>query len=94
MNSTELTTELAQKLLLSKKEVAQRLDDAIAVITAELLKNNSVALYNFGTLEIKKRDERISVNPASGKRMLVPPKLIVKFKTANILKEKLKEETI
>jgi nucleoid DNA-binding protein len=90
MDSTELTTLLAQKYQLSDEEMAQRLDDAISVITAELLENNSVILHNLGTLEIEKRDERISVRPSSGKRVLIPPKLIVKFKMADTLKDKLK----
>jgi len=90
MNTLELTSSLAQKLLLSKTEVTQRLEDTVAVVIAELLKNKSVSFHNFGTLEVKKREERISVNPASGKRMLVPPKLVVKFKMSNSLKDKLK----
>ena len=90
MNHTELISSLAQKLPLPKTEVAQRLDDTVTVVTSELLKNNSVVFHNFGTLEVKKREERVSVNPASGKRMLVPPKLVVKFKMSNALKDKLK----
>jgi nucleoid DNA-binding protein len=91
MNSAELVTALSQKLQLTKTEVSKRMDDAVALITAELVKNNSVAFSNFGTMEIKKREERITVNPVSGKRMLTPPKLIVKFKASNSLKEQLKE---
>ena len=90
MNTIELTSSLAQKLLLPKTEVAQRLEDTVLVITSELLKNNSVVFNNFGVLEVKKREERISVNPGSGKRMLIPPKLVVKFKMSNTLKDKLK----
>jgi nucleoid DNA-binding protein len=44
-----------------------------------------------GNLEVKKREERVCVHPATGKRVLVPPKLIIKFKTSSVLKEKLKE---
>jgi len=90
MNTTELTALLAKKLSLPKTEVAQRLDDTVSVITTELLENNLVSLSSFGALEVKKREERISVHPSSGKRMLVPPKLVIKFKMSNILKEKLK----
>ena len=93
MNTAELTSSLAQKLPLSKTEVTKRLDDTVLVITAELLKDNSVSFNNFGTLEVIKREERISVNPASGKRMLIPPKLVVKFKMSNSLKDKLKGVT-
>ena len=90
MNTAELTSSLAQKLLLPKTEVAKRLEDTVVVITAELLKSKTVSFPNFGSLEVKKREERISVNPGSGKRMLVPPKLVVKFKMSNKLKDKLK----
>ena len=34
----------------------------------------------FGTFERKKRMERILVNPNNGKKMLVPPKLILAFR--------------
>ena len=90
MNTAELTSSLAQKLLLTKAEVTQRLENTVLVITDELLKNHSVFFNNFGTLEVIKREERISVNPGSGKRMLIPPKLVVKFKMSNTLKDKLK----
>jgi DNA-binding protein HU-beta len=90
MNNTELTTILSQKLQLSKTEVGQRMDNITAIITSELLKNNAVSFGNLGTMEVKKRNERISVNPLSGKRMLVPPKLLVGFKASNTIKDKLK----
>jgi DNA-binding protein HU-beta len=90
MNNTELITALAQKLSLSKTDVSQRMDNIAAIITSELLKNNVVSFGNLGTMEIKKRNERISVNPLSKKRMLIPPKLIVGFKASNLLKDKLK----
>jgi nucleoid DNA-binding protein/phage tail protein X len=80
MNTTELISSLAQRLSLSKTEAAQRLESTITEITAELLTNNSVSFNTFGTIEVEKREEKISVSPISGKRILVPPKLILKFK--------------
>jgi nucleoid DNA-binding protein len=90
MNPTQLTAALAKKLSLSKAEVNQRLEEVVTLITGELTKNNSVVVPGFGTLEVKKQEERIMTNPATGKRILVPPKLAVKFKVANTLKEKAK----
>ncbi|MCL1938673.1 MAG: HU family DNA-binding protein [Candidatus Azobacteroides sp.] len=91
MNSSELTAALSQRLQLSKTEVNKRIDDIAAVITAELVKKNTVSLGNMGSLEVVKRNERISVNPSSGKKMLIPPKLVVKFKMSNSLKDRLKD---
>jgi nucleoid DNA-binding protein len=90
MNSAELINVLSKKLQLSKSDVGKRLEDTVSIISEELTKNNVVSLLNLGNLEVKKREERVCVNPASGKRVLVPPKLIVKFKTSSTLKEKLK----
>ncbi|GHT13727.1 DNA-binding protein [Bacteroidia bacterium] len=91
MNSSELITALSQRLKLSKQETAARLDDTVAVITAELIKENVVSITNFGSLEVKKRNERINVHPETGKKMLIPPKLIVKFKAAPSFNKKIKE---
>jgi nucleoid DNA-binding protein len=91
MNSIELVVELAQKLQLPKTEVSQRMDEAVAVITKELVNNNVVSLLNFGNFEVGKRNERVNVNPSNGKKMLIPPKLVVKFKVSSTLKEKLKD---
>lgn len=91
MNSAELVTALAQRLKLSKTEAGKRLDDTVAVITEELIKNNIVSLTGFGTLEVKKRNERISVQPSTGKRLLIPPKLVLKYKPSSSLNKKLKE---
>jgi nucleoid DNA-binding protein len=90
MNSAGLISVLSKKLQQPKAEVEKKLEDVASIITEELVKNNIVSLHNLGNLEIKKREERTCVNPASGKRILVPPKLVVKFKTSPILKEKLK----
>jgi len=91
MNYSELLTALAQRLQLSKAEVEKRLDETTAIITAELLKDNLVSIVNFGTLEVKKRKESIRIHPNTGKKLLVPPKLMVKYKTSVTLNKKLKE---
>jgi len=91
MNHAELLAALAQRLQLPKADVGKRLDETTAVITAELAKNNVVSMMNFGTLEVKKRQERLSIQPNTGKKLLVPPKLVVKYKVSSILSKKLKE---
>jgi len=91
MNHAELIAVLAQRLQLPKAEVEEKLDETTAVITAELVKNNIVSIVNFGTLEVKERQERFSIQPNTGKKILVPPKLIVKYRTSITFSKKLKE---
>ena len=52
---------------------------------------NSVQLPNFGMFEVRKKLERIIVNPSTGQRMLVPPKLTLSFKPTPQTKEKIKK---
>jgi nucleoid DNA-binding protein len=49
-----------------------------------------VTIPKFGTFEVKKRLERVVVNPGTKQRMLVPPKLVLSFKPIAAIKDKLK----
>ena len=91
MNYAELISTLSQRLQLSKAEVGKIMDDTTAIITDELVKRNIVSIINFGTLEVKKRTERISTHPSTGKKLLVPPKLVVKYKVSVSFNKKVKE---
>jgi Bacterial nucleoid DNA-binding protein len=91
MNSADLTKQLSKRLKMSKIEVERRLDTLTSILTEELQRGNIVSILNFGNLEVKKRNERVNVHPASGKKILIPPKLVVKFKPAISLNKKVKE---
>ena len=56
----------------------------------QLQDGNTVAIHGFGTFEVRKKLERISINPATQQRMLIPPKLVLTYKPSAILKEKFK----
>jgi DNA-binding protein HU-beta/integration host factor subunit alpha len=51
---------------------------------------DSVLIPTFGTFEVKKKLERVMVNPSTGLRMLVPPKLVLNFKPNISWKERVK----
>jgi DNA-binding protein HU-beta len=91
MNSTEFTTALAKKLELSKLEAGIRLDDLFSVIATKLADGHVISITNFGNFEVKKRNGRISVHPLTKKRMLLPPKMIVKFKPSASFNKKIKK---
>lgn len=60
----------------------------VSAMTDELQKGKSVSIADFGTFEVKKKMERISVIPSTGQRVLVPPKLVVTFKASTSLRER------
>lgn len=55
-------------------------DTLIETMGDRFQEDDSVVVPNFGTFEVKKKLERIMVNPSTGQRMLVPPKLVLNFK--------------
>ncbi len=90
MNTKELITELKNRLNLDEDKACMLFDSTIKTIEKELLNNNSVNIQGFGTFEVRKKEERISVNPATRQRMLIPPKLTLAFKPSATLKERIK----
>lgn len=92
MNSKEFISSLANRTGKSNKEVTSLVSATVSAIISELAEENSVAISGFGTFEVKKKLERVLVNPITKQRMLVPPKIVVSFKPNASLKVKMNSE--
>jgi nucleoid DNA-binding protein len=90
MNNKQFLTELSGKCQMSTEQAAKQAQTLIDVMENLWQGGDSVSLSGFGVLEVKKKNERVSVNPTTGVRMLVPPKLVLTYKPSSILKDKLK----
>ncbi len=90
MNNKEFINELAERTGYSPKDTQKLVDNIINAMGDAFQEDNAVLVPNFGTFEPKKKQERVIVNPASGQRMLVPPKLVLGFKPNQTWKDKLK----
>jgi len=90
MNNKQFLTELSGRCQMSADAAEQQVQTLIGVMENLWQNGDSVSLSGFGVLEVKKKNERVSVNPVTGIRMLVPPKLALTYKPSSILKEKLK----
>ena len=66
------------------------MSSVLNIMTQELQEGKTIAIQGFGTFEVKKKMERISVNPSTQQRMLIPPKLVLTYKPSITLKEKFK----
>lgn len=90
MNNKEYISQMAAKLEMTNKEV-QNLTNIFVNELADKMEDGSIlSVQGFGNFEVKKKLERIVVNPTSKQRMLVPPKLALSFKPSQLLKDKLK----
>ena len=90
MNNKEFISELSNKFGYTNKDISQLISSVIGIMTQELQEGNVISINGFGTFEVKKKMERVSVNPATQQRMLVPPKLVLAYKPSSLLKEKFK----
>ena len=91
MNNKELITSMAIKMNAPKSVVTMLLETTVATCSEILVEKKTIGFQSFGTFEIRKKLERLSVHPSTQIRTLVPPKLVVYFKQSNILKDKLKD---
>ncbi|MDR1809015.1 MAG: HU family DNA-binding protein [Prevotella sp.] len=90
MTHKELIAELSESLGWSNARASLVLETAIGIISENLANSNSVNIQGFGVFEAKLRQERVSVNPMTQQRFLVPPKITPTFRPGQTLKEKLK----
>lgn len=90
MNNKEFVAELAQQTGYSQDDTQKLVRKVIDAMITEFEDGEVVAIPNFGTFEVKKRMERVVVNPTTKKRQLVPPKLVLGFRPVPAVKEKLK----
>lgn len=89
MNNKEYIAELAQQSGYTQTDTQKMVAAVIEQMGNSFEGGNSVLIPNFGTFEVKKRLERIIVNPGTQQRMLVPPKLVLNFRPKESVKDKL-----
>ena len=92
MNNKEYIAELAQQSGYTQTDTQKMVAAVIEQMGNSFEEGNSVLIPNFGTFEVKKRLERIIVNPGTQQRMLVPPKLVLNFRPKESVKDKLNKD--
>ena len=90
MNNKEFINELSKQTNQSAGVTTKLVNDVIKTLEEHFQQNDTVVLSSFGTFEVKKKMERVSVVPSTRQRLLVPPKLVLGFKPSPNLKERLK----
>lgn len=90
LNNKEFTSELSRRLGYTLKDTSELMSSMLANMADRLQDSNAVSIQGFGTFEVKKKAERISINPTTKQRMLVPPKLVLAYKPSTALKDKFK----
>ena len=90
MNNKEFTSELSRRLGYTLKDTSELISSLLSDMTQQLQEGDSISIQGLGVLEVKKKAERVTLNPTTKLRMLVPPKLVLGFRPSISLKDKFK----
>jgi len=89
MNKGELVEAVAKKVKMPKAQVQRVLDETFDVVK-KTMKTKRVQLIGFGTFEAVKRKKRDGINPATGKKIVIPAKRVPRFKAGQAMKDAVK----
>ena len=90
MTNKDYILELAEQTGYSPEDTQKMVNVIVETMGDTFQEDNMVLVPAFGTFEVKKKMERVMVNPSTGQRMLVPPKLVLNFKPNANWKEQIK----
>lgn len=92
MDNKQLITHLTQKLGRNRNDVNKLLDALASVVAERCGELDSIAVPGFGTFVGEKHNECVVEDNVTGKRMLMPPRVELRFKMSNVLKNRMKTE--
>ncbi len=86
MNNKDFISRLSEITDMPATETQHVVDTIISAMGRQFENGDVVQIPSFGQFEVKKHKERVMVNPTTGKRMLVPPKLVLGFKPSSSIR--------
>lgn len=89
MDNKTLIEQVAGDCGISREDTQDMLDAFYGIVAECCVAMDTIIIPGFGQFEPKKRKERLTVHPATGKRLLVPPKLVVSFRPSAVMKSNL-----
>ena len=93
MNNKEYISALSQRCGYSLDDTQKLVRSVIESMAQRFDDGDGVSVDDFGVFEVKKRNERIVVNPSTGQKMMVPPKIVLAFKAAPVVKRMLNDKS-
>jgi len=87
LNKTELISELAQKVNMTKKDAEKVVNAFFGTVEEALKSGDKVQLIGFGTFEVRERQARKGRNPQTGEEISIPAARVPAFKAGKALKD-------
>ncbi len=90
MNKAQLIEIVAEKTDTSKKKTTEIVDSVLDTICEALVNDDKVAFANFGSFEVRTREQRTGKNPQTGETINIESHKTPAFKAGKKLKELVK----
>ena len=87
LTKKDIVNSIYMKLGLSKKILDVILDDLLNIIVENLKDKKKVKISNFGTFEIRYKNERIGRNPKTKEKKIISARNVVLFKPSKEFKK-------
>ena len=87
LTKKDIVNSIYMKLGLSKKILDVILDDILNIIVENLKVNKKVKISNFGTFEIRYKNERVGRNPKTKEKKIISARNVVLFKPSKEFKK-------
>ena len=87
MTKADLVDEIARKTGLTKKDVADTVDEFLRAVTRALASGKHIEIRGLGTFKVKERKARMARNPRTGDPVPVPPRKVPVLKVSKELKD-------
>lgn len=87
MTKSQLMGMLAEKSGMAKKDVVSFMDMLAEMAYSEVKKSGEFVLPGFGKMVKVRRAARMGVNPATGEKIKIAAKTVVKFRLAKAAKD-------
>ena len=87
MSNKEFIAALSRELKYTTKETTVYVNALVQEMGAQLEDGNQLSISGFGSFDVRKKLERVLINPSTKQRRLVPPRVSISFKPAPSLEE-------
>jgi nucleoid DNA-binding protein len=87
MTKADIVDQIADRTGLTKKDVADTVDEFLEAVGRALANGQHIEIRGFGTFKVKDRKSRLARNPRTGDAVPVPPRRVPVFKVSKELKD-------
>ena len=91
MNKLEFIKKLSANSGVSQKDAKEILSAMVDLIKESLKNHEEIKLTGFGKFEVKNRAERVTINPLTKERMVIPSAKVATFRAGKELKDAVNE---